>query len=110
MAVLGNIVIVIGGLIFLLAALGLSRFPDAYTRASSVGTAAGLGVTFVVFGAFLVQPGLADGLKVAIIIPLQLATCAVGSMMIARSAYLTGVPMRNPHYDDLGQVASKITD
>lgn len=110
MALVGNIVIVMGGVIYLLAALGLSRFPDAYTRASSVGTAAGLGVTFVVFGAFLVQPGITDGLKVAIIIPLQLATCAVGSMMIARSAYLTGVPMKNPKYDHLGQIASKVAD
>ena len=102
MNVLGQIVIVAGALVFVTAALGVVRFPDVYTRISAVGTAAGLGVVMVVGGALLLQPSLSNGIKVAVIVFLQLGTSAIGSMAVARSAYLTRTPMRRVGYDDLG--------
>ncbi|RUQ96891.1 monovalent cation/H(+) antiporter subunit G [Labedella endophytica] len=101
LAVIGTVLAIVGALIFATAALGVVRFPDAYSRISAVGTAGGLGVVFVVVGALLTQPTVADTVKVALIIVLQLATSAVGSIALARSAYLTGTRMHEPRYDEL---------
>lgn len=101
MSVLGQVLIVAGGLVFLTAALGVARFPDVYTRISAVGTAAGLGIVLVVAGAVLVQPSVSNAVKVAVIIALQLATSSVGSMAVARSAYLVRTPMRANAFQEL---------
>lgn len=97
----GNVSIVAGALVFATAALGVLRFPDAYTRVSAVGTAAGVGIVLVVVGAFLLQPTVPDFVKVVLIIVLQLSTSAIGSMAIARSAYVTRTPLRRRTFDEL---------
>ena len=97
----GEVLIILGALIFATAALGILRFPDAYTRISAIGTAGGIGIIFIVIGALLHQPTLPDLLKVVLIIALQLATSAIGTMTVARSTFLTRTPMYRPHYNDL---------
>lgn len=99
--IIGAALIIVGALIFATAALGVIRFPDAYTRASAIGTAGGVGIIFVVVGALTQQPSGADTVKVALIVALQLATSAIGTMAIARSAYLTRTRMHRPIFDDL---------
>lgn len=101
MMILGNILIVVGSFVFASAALGLLRFPDAYTRMSAVGTAGGLGVILIVSGAVLVQPSLPNLVKVVVIVTLQLSTSAIGSMALARSAYLSRAPLRRCRFDEL---------
>ncbi|WP_226364779.1 monovalent cation/H(+) antiporter subunit G [Pseudonocardia sp. ICBG162] len=90
MTVFGQILTVSGALVLLLAAVGLLRFGDVYMRASAVATATGGGITLVLVGAFLVSPGVADGLMVLLAVVLQLVTSAVGGVLLARSAVLTG--------------------
>ena len=97
----GDALIIIGALVFATAALGLLKFPDAYSRVSAVGTAGGLGIVLVVLGALVLQPGVADAVKVVIIIILQLVTSAVGTMAIARSAVLIHTPFYRLHFDEL---------
>lgn len=97
----GNVSIVLGALIFATAALGIIRFPDAYTRISAVGTAGGLGIVFVVVGAIVLQPSITDTAKVALIVILQFSTSAVGSIAIARSAYLTRTKLYQAVFDEL---------
>lgn len=104
--ILGQTLIVAGSLVFLTAALGLVRFPDTYTRVSAVGTAGGIGIIFVVVGALLMQPSVSDSIKVIAIIFMQLATSAVGSMAIARAAYLTRSPMRVGNDPELSEPAT----
>lgn len=99
--VVGQVLVVLGALVFVTAALGVVRFPDAYTRISAVGTAGGAGIVLVVVGALLLQPGVSDSVKVVVIVALQLATSSIGTMAVARSAYLAGTPLRRTHYDDL---------
>lgn len=101
--VTGQVLVVLGGLVFVTAALGIVRFPDPYTRISAVGTAGGAGIVLVVVGALLVQPTVPDLVKVLAIVFLQLATSAVGTMVIARAAYRTRTPMTPKLYDDLGR-------
>lgn len=104
---LGNVIITLGSLIFATAALGVLRFHDAYSRISAVGTAAGFGIAMVIGGAFLVQPSVVNLIKVLLVIALQLTTSAIGTMAIARSAYLTGSPLRRMHFDELTDPGGK---
>lgn len=101
LSIAGQISIVLGALILVSAGLGVIRFPDVYTRASAVSTAAGFGIVFVIGGALLVAPSVPDILKVALIIPVQLLTSAVASTFIARSAYITGIPVALQKYNEL---------
>lgn len=100
-AVIGNITIVLGAIVFATAALGVLRFPDVYTRISAVGTAGGVGIVLVVGGALLQQPNFADLIKVLVIVGVQLSTSAIGSMAIARSAYLVRTPVLHLQFDEL---------
>ncbi|MFP7761364.1 monovalent cation/H(+) antiporter subunit G [Marisediminicola sp. LYQ85] len=99
--IIGSVLVVLGALVFATAALGVLRFPDVYTRASAVGTAGGLGIVLVVLGALVLQPTVADAVKVVIIVILQLATSAIGTIAIARSAYLTGTEAKRLEFNEL---------
>lgn len=104
LSVTGQVLVVVGALVFSTAGIGIVRFKDAYSRSSAIATAAGLGISLVLIGAFLLQPGGWTALKLAVAVVMQLATSAVGSMALARSAYLTGSPMHHAeghdHLDD----------
>lgn len=101
MNVLGQITVVLGALILLTAGAGVLKFPDLYTRASAVSTAAGFGIAFLVLGTLLIDPSIGSAVKVAIIIPIHLATAAVGSMAIVRSGYITGTPLFKQVYNEV---------
>ncbi|WP_375001961.1 cation:proton antiporter [Aeromicrobium sp. CTD01-1L150] len=88
--VLGQVLVVIGALVFVVAAIGLITLFDPYTRTSAVATAAGVGVSLVVTGVVLLDPSLPTVVKAVFAILLQLATSAIGGMAIARSAVLSG--------------------
>lgn len=106
LTITGDILIIAGALVFVTAALGILRFPDAYTRISAVSTAGGIGIILVVTGALLHQPSIPNAIKVILIIALQLATSAIGSIAIARSAYLTRTPLRRQNYNELTDTSS----
>lgn len=101
--IIGYFFAIAGGAIFLAAGIGLLRLRDVYTRTSSVATAAGLGVAFVVAGTALIDPTLVHWIKVVIAIALQLATSAIGGIMIARSAVLSGHPFDATDTRDLDE-------
>ncbi|QOC92190.1 cation:proton antiporter [Micromonospora craniellae] len=102
--IVGQVLALLGAAIFVAAAIGLHRLPDPYTRTSAVATAAGLGVTFIVAGAALIAPHLPNTVKAIIAIVLQLATSAVGGMVIARAAVLSR------HRFSTDTVTGEITD
>lgn len=90
MDIIGHVLVALGATIFVAAGIGLHRLKDPYMRASAVGTAAGLGVAFIVAGTAFIDGSLSTTVKVVIAIALQLATSAIGSMAIARAAVLSG--------------------
>lgn len=98
-----NASILLGVLVFAGAAIGLFKFRDVYTRISAVGTAAGLGICLVIIGVFLMTPSWPNFIKLLIILFLQLATSSIGTMAIARSAYLTGSTMQPGYFDHLAE-------
>lgn len=102
MSVVGQVLVVAGAVVFLTATVGLIRLPDLYTRSSAIATAAGVGVSFILTGAFFFVPGLETGIKLVAAVVLQLVTSAVGSMAIARSGYLIGSAVYSPtHHNEL---------
>lgn len=104
MSVVGQAFIVLGSLVFLTATVGLIRLPDLYTRSSAIATAAGIGVSFVLTGAFFFLPGVENAVKLVAAVVLQLVTSAVGSMALARSGYLIGSAVYSPtHHNELDE-------
>lgn len=97
--VTGQVLCVLGAVIFVVAGVGVLRLPDPYTRASSVATAAGVGVALVVGGAALQVPGWDTTVRAVVAIVFQVATSAVGGMAIARAAVLSGHSF-SPETDD----------
>lgn len=108
MSVVGQGFIVLGSLVFLTATVGLIRLPDLYTRSSAIATAAGIGVSFVLTGAFFFLPGVENAVKLLAAVVLQLVTSAVGSMALARSGYLIGSAVYSPtHHNELDESAGE---
>ena len=101
MSVVANIMLVAGVIIFALAVVGLFKFTDVYQRISAVGTAAALGMSLLVIGAFILVPSWFNLVLVLVILALQIATSSIGTMSIARSAYLTGSKMEPGYFDHL---------
>lgn len=97
----GYVLVALGALTFATAGLGVLRFPDVYTRAAAVSTAAGLGIAMLVTGVLFLNPSASHMWKAVVIVALQLATAAVGSIAIARAAYLVGVPLARRIFDQL---------
>lgn len=101
-SITGQVLIVLGALLFSTAAVGLVRLPDIYTRASAISTAAGFGVASILTGVWFFVPGVDTFVKLVLAALLQLVTSAVGSMLLARAAYLTGSAVYSPtHHDEL---------
>lgn len=88
--IVGSTLLILGAFIIFSAAVGLLRLPDLYTRTSAIGTAAGLGVAFMILGVVVVDFTWFNLLKGVLAIVAQLVTSAVGSFALARSGYLTG--------------------
>lgn len=101
--IVANVIILAGVLVLAVAAIGLFKFRDVYTRISAVGTAAGLGISLVIIGVFVLAPSWPNFIKLLIILFLQLATSSIGTMAIARSAYLTGSKMHPGYFDHLAE-------
>ncbi len=101
--IIANIMLVAGVIIFALAVVGLFKFTDTFQRISAVGTAAALGMSLLVIGAFILVPSWLNFVLMLVILSLQLATSSIGTMAIARSAYLTGSTMQPGYFDHLAQ-------
>jgi multicomponent Na+:H+ antiporter subunit G len=104
--VVGSVFLVLGAFIIASAALGLLKLPDVYTRTSAVGTAAGLGVAFMIVGVIIFDFSALTILKGIIAIVAQLVTSAVGSYVLARASYMTGSkPVETTVPDELAEQA-----
>jgi multicomponent Na+:H+ antiporter subunit G len=99
---------VIGGIFMLLAAVGILRLPDTYTRLQASTKAATLGVSSILLGAAFHFADLGVTIRAVTTILFLLATAPVAGHLIARVAYLLRVPLweqsrydeLRPHFDD----------
>lgn len=81
-----------GALLMLLAAIGVLRFPDVYSRMSATSKSATLGVAFVLFAAaWHFRSAQVAGQALVTVVFLYLTT-PVAAHRIARAAWKSGVP------------------
>ncbi len=83
---IGLILMVVGGLFYLLAGLGLIRMPDVFNRIQAGTKATTLGTFSVVLGVGIYEPSWL--LKVMIIIVFITLTNPIGSSVLAKAAYI----------------------
>jgi multicomponent Na+:H+ antiporter subunit G len=80
----------LGTLFILLAAIGMLRMPDFYTRTSVTTKAVTLGIGLILCGAALYFYDIAVTSRVIAIILFIILTAPVGAHMIGRAAYRSG--------------------
>jgi multicomponent Na+:H+ antiporter subunit G len=82
--------ILVGGGFGLLAALGLLRFPDLYTRIHAASKAGVVSAGFVLFGLAIVSSDLSIVFRSAIGVAFLLITTPISAHLLARTTYLSG--------------------
>jgi len=87
------ILMLLGALFMLLAAIGLARMPDLFMRMHSSTKSATLGVGCIMLGAALYFNDFAIAVRALAIVVFLFATAPVAAHMIGRAAYLSGVPL-----------------
>lgn len=82
-----------GGIFLLLAAVGVTRMPDLYTRMQTATKAATLGVGCTLLAVAFHFHDLGTTARALAIVLFVFLTAPVGAHMIGRAAYLAGVPL-----------------
>lgn len=90
---LTGIMWVAGSAFALLAAIGVLRMPDMFTRMQASTKASTLGLGCLLIGAALQLGDLASVIRVASIGAFILLTTSVAAHVIARASYLADVPL-----------------
>lgn len=83
-----DLMLFIGSLFMFLAAVGLIRMPDMYTRLQAGTKAATLGSVAIILGIWILHPEWTA--KLLVIVFFILLTSPIGSSTIARSAFIMG--------------------
>lgn len=100
--ILTGVFTIIGVFFTVVAAIGLIRFPDIYTRAHAASKSATLGVMFVLFAALLhvwVDQRVFDA-RLLLGLFFVLLTAPVGGHLIARAAHAQGVKLWDKSLQD----------
>lgn len=101
-AVVGHVLVVLGVALVAVAALGLVRLPDPFSRLSAVTKAGVAGVCLVLLGVLAIAPSWSALVTVVLAVALQLLTNPVGGFALGRAAYRSGAPLSSrTRYDEL---------
>lgn len=99
--------IICGGLTFLIGGIGILRYKDIYSRASSVTIPTGLGLGFFTLALVLANFSAINCLKALLAFFINLAVSGVVSMLVSRSAYASDAQMSpKTHKDELAEYHS----
>lgn len=91
--ILGVLLLVGGAGLILLAAIGVWRMPDLYTRMSATTKAVTLGASLMLLAVVVAfQTGRAAGFALAVVLFLLLTT-PISAHLIGRAAYFHGIPL-----------------
>ncbi|HEY3474543.1 MAG TPA: monovalent cation/H(+) antiporter subunit G, partial [Anaerolineales bacterium] len=85
------VLLLLGAIFMLLAAIGLVRLPDVLMRLHSSTKSATLGVGLIMVGVAIVFNDFAIGVRALAIVLFMFSTAPVAAHMIGRAAYLSGV-------------------
>ena len=87
------VLMVVGAVLTLLAALGVVRMPDLYSRMQSATKASTLGVGCTMLAVAVDFADLAITTRVLLIVAFVFLTAPISAHMIGRAAYYVGVPL-----------------
>lgn len=93
MQIVAAILLLFGSLLTLLAAVGLFRFPDLFTRMHAATKPATLALLLILAGTALVMPQTNTVAKLVLVIMLQFITAPVGAHLIGRAAFRSGAEL-----------------
>ena len=79
-----------GAALAAVAALGLVRFPDVFSRMHAATKPATLGLLLVTVGAALQMDDGGDAVKLLLVAAFQLITAPIAAHMVGRAAYRAG--------------------
>ncbi|WP_163654687.1 monovalent cation/H(+) antiporter subunit G [Listeria sp. PSOL-1] len=101
-----SVMIVIGGLLSILGAIGVIRLPDVYTRTHAAGISNTFGVSLLLLATvgYFFHSGEGFNARVLLAIFFIYLTTPVASHLINRAAYDTGVPLAIRIRDQLRSV------
>jgi multicomponent Na+:H+ antiporter subunit G len=88
-----SVLLLVGASFLLLAAIGLVRMPDLFTRMSAATKGSTLGVGCMLLAVGVYFPGIGITTRALAGIGFFFVTAPVGAHMIARAAYFVGVPL-----------------
>jgi multicomponent Na+:H+ antiporter subunit G len=101
--VIGRILVLVGSMLTLIAAFGMVRLRDVFTRMHALSKASTLGVIVVLVGAAITVDHPNDVTSLVIAGVLQLLTGPVASNMVSRATYRAeGIPSEVDVIDQLG--------
>jgi multicomponent Na+:H+ antiporter subunit G len=87
---LGTLLLAAGAVLLVIAAWGVIALPDALSRQHAATKAGTLALALVCVGAWLFQPSIDWGWRLALILGFLLATLPVASHLLARAAVIEG--------------------
>ena len=90
--ILSGALLVIGACFMLLAAVGLVRMPDIFTRMHATTKSTTLGVGCLMLGVALHFGDLAIAARALAVVAFVFVTAPVAGHMVARAAYFSGTP------------------
>jgi multicomponent Na+:H+ antiporter subunit G len=93
MEIAGAVLLVLGALLALLAAIGLQRFDDVFARMHSATKPATLGLMLVLGGSALVISSPGAVAKLVLVVLLQFITAPVAAHLVGRAAYRAGTEL-----------------
>ena len=91
---IGLILMAIGGIIAIIGAIGLIRFPDVYTRIHAQTVCNVGGCCLILFGVFLQGFYSMFSAKALFLIVFIFLTAPIGAHIIAKAAYKSGIKPR----------------
>jgi multicomponent Na+:H+ antiporter subunit G len=94
--VISAVLMLAGSSLALIAAVGLFRMPDAYSRIHVATKPATLAVVCTVGAAVLQVPDIPSTTKLLLAVALQFWTAPVSSHMLGRAAHSSGLPPAEP--------------
>lgn len=91
--IISDVLILIGAIFLLLAAVGVLRMPDLFTRMQSASKASTLGIACVLLALAFHFPGISVNIRVVGTIVFFYLTAPITAHLVGRAAYFVGVPV-----------------
>lgn len=97
-----SICLLVGAAFMLVASLGVARMPDLFSRMQAAAKAGTVAIGLLLLGLSLELRSTEATLRAVAVLVFYLLTAPVATHMIARAAYLVGVPLwHGTHPDEL---------